>query len=296
MFIDVHVHTRLKEMMPTRPDGTWPYTSPEGLIEKYDRLGIEKGVLLPGVSPECSMMIQSNEEVVRIARKYKGRFIPFCNVDPRALSNFHDAPLGHLLEHYKKLGCKGLGEVTANLPINDLRVQNLFRFCEEFELPLTFHLAAQMGNMYGLYDDPGLPQLELSLRRFPKLKFFGHSQTFWAEMSALETPANRHDWPKGQPIREEGVVPKLLRRYENLFGDLSAGSGYIAVSRDREYGIKFLNEFQDRLLFGTDICSPTTPTPLVDYLQELKASGEISETVFNKIARENAIRVLNLLS
>ena len=293
MFIDVHAHTRLGDLMPTRPDGELAYPPPEALIEKYDELGIERGVLLGAGSPECEIVPQSNEEVIRISREYEGRFIPFCNVDPRALSNSHDAPLGHLLEHYKKLGCKGVGEVTANLPISDLRVQNLFRFCEEFEFPLTFHLAPQEGQIYGLVDDSGLPQLELALRRFPKLKFFAHSQTFWAEMGVLETPASRYDYPK-EAIEQEGVVPKLFRRYENLYGDLSAGSGYFAITRDREFGVGFLNEFQDRLLFGTDICRLDTPTPLAGYLLELKDNGDISEGVFNKIARENAIRVLKL--
>src|SRR5690554_1514350 len=106
MFIDIHVHTRLSDMMPTRPDGRPAYTSPEELIERYNALGIESAVLLPGVTPECAKVPQSNEEIIRISRQYEGRFIPFCNIDPRAMSNSSDAPLGHLLEHYKKLGCK----------------------------------------------------------------------------------------------------------------------------------------------------------------------------------------------
>jgi predicted TIM-barrel fold metal-dependent hydrolase len=293
MFIDIHVHTRLADLMPTRLNGTLSHTPPEQLIEVYDSLGIEQAVLLPGVAPECVKTPQSNEEIVRIARKYEGRFIPFCNVDPRAMTNSADAPLGHLLDHYRNLGCKGVGEVQANLPILDARVQNLFACCEKAELPLTFHLAPQIGGLYGLYDDPGLPQLERSIQKFSKLKFFAHSQTFWAEMGRLETPADRYGYPRS-PITEEGVVPKLFRRYENLYGDLSAGSGCNALQRDRKFGIEFMNEFQDRLFFGTDITAPGTPTPLVDYMLELKNSGEISETVFNKIARENAVRVLGL--
>jgi predicted TIM-barrel fold metal-dependent hydrolase len=85
-----------------------------------------------------------------------------------------------------------------------------------------------------------------------------------------------------------------MRKYKNLYGDLSAGSGYNALKRDINYAVDFLNEFQDRLLFGTDICAPTTPTPLVDLLLKLKEEGKISETVFNKIARENAIKLLKL--
>ncbi len=84
------------------------------------------------------------------------------------------------------------------------------------------------------------------------------------------------------------MIPKLFRRYKNLLGDLSAYSGFNAISRDPDYGAAFLNEFQDRLFFGTDICPPDTPVWLVDYLKNLVEEGKISQTVFNKIAFENA--------
>lgn len=290
MFIDIHAHTRKVPGFPRA--GKQPYSTPEQLIERYDKLGIEKGVLLPGGSPECEYASQSNEEVLEVANQ-TGRFIPFCNIDPRALGNSPWSPLGDILKFYRDKGCKGVGEVTANLPFLDPLVQNLFKGVEEAGIPLTFHISPAIGGYYGLYDDPGLPQLELSIKTFPKLKFFGHSQAFWAEIARLETPGERAGYPSS-PVKEEGVVPKLMRKYPNLYGDLSAGSGCNALKRDRKYAIKFLNEFQDRLMFGTDITVPDTPTPLVDFLLSLKNSGDIPELVFNKVARENAIRILNL--
>jgi predicted TIM-barrel fold metal-dependent hydrolase len=290
MFIDIHVHFR-KTPGFTRY-GKAAYATPEQLIERYDELGIERAVVLPGVSPECSYVPQSNEEILEVAAA-NDRFIPFCNIDPRALQNSHLAPLGDILKFYRDKGCKGIGEVTANLSFLDPMVQNLFKGAEEAGLPLTFHIAARFGRIYGLYDDPGLPQLEESLKRFPKLKFFGHSQTFWAEMAPLKNEFDRFGYPD-YPLEEEGVVPKLMRKYPNLYGDLSAGSGCNALKRDRTYAIKFMNEFQDRLMFGTDICAPDTPAPLVDLMLDLRNSGDISEEVFNKIARENAIRILGL--
>ena len=291
MFIDIHVHTR-RAPMPERR-GQAAYGTPEQLLEHYDRVGIEKGVLLPGVSPECAYIPQSNEDVIDIAAQYDGRFIPFCNIDPRAITNSADAPLGYLLGFYRDRGCRGIGEVCANLPFLHPFVQNLFRHVQDVGFPLTFHIAAQIGGIYGLYDDPGLPQLERSLQLFPKLRFLGHSQSFWAEMAPLETPADRYGYPKG-PIREEGVVPRLMRRYHNLYGDLSANSGLNALARDPDYAARFLDEFQDRLLFGTDICSPTPETPLVEFLLDLRTGGRISEEVFQKVARENAISLLDL--
>lgn len=99
--------------------------------------------------------------------------------------------------------------------------------------------------------------------------------------------------PSG-PIKEEGVVPKLFRRYPNLYGDLSDYTAYNAISRDTEYGPKFLEEFQDRLFFGTDMCFADMPVPLTDLLINWRDTNKISQTVFNKIARENAIKLLGL--
>ncbi len=292
MFIDIHGHTRL--FQPPALNGVTHVTLPEELIKRYDTLGIERAVLLPVASPGCIIDPQSTEEILEASRQYKGRFIPFCNVDPRAINNTVDAPLGDWLRHYADKGCKGIGEVTANMHILDPKVQNLFKHVQDVGFPLTFHLSpTDKGGFYGLVDEPGLPGLELSMQRFPELKFFGHSQTFWAEMAVLETVGDRNGYPD-YPVSQEGALPKLMRKYPNLYGDLSAGSGHNALARDVDYAIKFLNEFQDRLMFGTDICAPGTPTPLIDFLLELRNSKKIPENVFQKVARENAIKLLNL--
>ncbi|MCF7853889.1 MAG: amidohydrolase family protein [Candidatus Pacebacteria bacterium] len=292
MFIDIHVHTS-RWAGPPKADGKPFLSTPEQLLDRYDAIDVEKAVLLPIVSPEAMQFTQSNEDIIDVARQYPDRFIPFCNVDPRLLTNSADAPLGKLLDFYREQGCKGIGEVTANIPFLDPVVQNLFKHVQRVGFPLTFHIAAQMGGLYGLYDDPGLPQLERSLALHPNLVFLAHSQTFWAEMAPLEKPADRYGYPR-YPIAEEGVVPKLFRQYPNLYGDLSAGSGFNALKRDPEYAVQFLNEFQDRLLFGTDITAPGTATPLVDLLLNMRTNDKISESVFQKVARENAARLLNL--
>jgi len=289
MFVDIHAHAC---RIPGPPRyGKQAYATPRQLLERYESINVEGAVLLPEVNPECVYMSQSNMEILEICKEYPGRFIPFCNVDPRAMTNSADASLDELLSFYKEQGCKGIGEVSANLPFLDPMVQNLFRHAQAVGLPLTFHMAPRMGGAYGLYDDPGLPQLERSLQLWPGLKFLAHSPTFWAEMAPLETPADRYGYPK-YPVKEEGVVPKLMRRYENLLGDLSAGSGCNALARDLDYAVDFLNEFQDRLFFGTDICAPDTPTPLVDLLLKLRNEGRISAGVFDKIARANAANLL----
>ena len=47
-------------------------------------------------------------------------------------------------------------------------------------------------------------------------------------------------------------------------------------------------------MFGTDICHPDMPIRLPGFLLKLKEENKISEKVFQKIAKENAIRILEL--
>ncbi len=290
MFIDIHGHAYRK--IGPKQDGRTHFATPEQLLARYDELGIERACLLPLIGPEVYLP-ESNEEILEICERWPDRFIPFCNIDPRVLTNSADAPLGYLLRYYKEQGCKGIGEVMPNLPFLDPLVQNLFRHTQEVGLPLIFDISTRIGGTYGLYDDAGLPQLEESLRRFPDLIILGHGPAFWAEMGTLDRPADRAGYPP-YPIRDEGAVPRLFRRCPNLYGDLSAGSGYNALARDPEYAVRFLNEFPDRLLFGTDICAADQPVPQAEFLLGLRESGKISDGVFRKIARENAIRVLGL--
>ena len=290
MFIDIHAHAYRN---PTYPWYGKLWVTPKKLVEFYDRHEIERGVLLPMIGPEFYLP-QSNEDILEAADQFPGRFIPFCNIHPRAISNDPHAPLEDLMGHYKKLGCKGVGEATYNMNILDPYIQNFFRAADKTGLPVTLHLAHRIGGCYGLCDEPGLPGLMETLMKFPNLRMFGHSQTFWAEISQLELVGDRTVYPNGK-VRE-GAVPKLLRRFKNLIGDLSAGSGANALMRDPEYAVGFLNEFQDQLCFGMDIClEPTDANArLAVFLRQLLAEGKISDTVFRKVARENAVRILGL--
>ena len=299
MFIDIHAHA-YRRPIPF----VVQFCTAEQVIERYDEAGIEKGALLPIVNPEIYLP-QANEDILDMCEKYPDRFFPFCNIDPRALTNSADAPLDRLLRYYKDKGCRGLGEVMLNVPVMHPMVQNLFKHAQAVGLPVTIDGSDVVGGDFGLYDDPGLPQLEHTLQRFPNLIMFGHGPVFWSEIGRLETPAQRKTtfrpngeqvgWnPPSGPIKEEGVVPKLLRRYPNLYGDLSDCSPLHALKRDPEYGPGFLTEFQDRLMFGTDLCAFDMPLPMGDLLIDWRDSGKITEAVFNKIARENAIRIFEL--
>lgn len=291
--IDIHVHTSMFKGIPRRGSNT-VLASPDELMEMYRRLGVEKGVILPGISVECSFQLQSNEEVMAIAQKWPNKFDWFCNIDPRMGGNTPDYDLSYFIKYYKDRGAKGLGEIESNLHFDDPYVENLFYHCEKNEMPVLFHIAPEQGSgNYGLIDDLKLPRLEKALAKYPRLMFIGHSQPFWAEIGDDATEENRNDYPTGK-IAKEGRLVELMRKYPNLYGDLSAGSGYNALAKDPEFAFDFIEEFQDRLYFGTDICAPTDDMRLSFWLDDAVEAGKISEQAYAKVSRENAIKHLGI--
>jgi len=297
MIIDVHVHcaptSRWLSYDPVN-DRYYRWITASQLIARMKKEGIDRAVVLPIQSPETAIEPITSQEAIAMSKRHRGKLIPFCNPDPRLYMGVKKA-LSLILEEYKQAGCKGVGEVTANIHFDDPKALTLFGLCEQLELPLLFHIGPQIGGCYGLVDDMGLPRLEKVLRTYPDLKFIGHSQPFWSEISGDLKPEDRNSYPKGKVV-PGGRAVELLRDYPNLYADLSAGSGYNAISRDREFGIRFLDEFQDKLLFGTDLDYMGQELPQVGYLQGLYKGGRISRKVHDKIMYRNALRVLRLSS
>ena len=136
-----------------------------------------------------------------------------------------------------------------------------------------------------------------TLQAYPHLKLVGHSQPFWIEISA-DAPVDtegRNGRGSG-PVVTGGRVVSLMRKYPNLYADLSAGSGYCAITRDEAFGLAFISEFQDRLLFGTDTVQVDNPwqAPLWQWLEEQHTAGKISDVVMQKICYRNAQKLYGI--
>jgi len=296
--IDIHAHaTAFPQYFPPyqiEGDG-WRFVSGDELIAIYDKLGVEKSVLLPISSPEGQMSPLSSEQTKYLVDKHPDRFDWFCNVDPRAHQNTPQSDLKYLLNHYKKLGAKGVGELTANMYADDPKMEHFFCACEECDLPVTIHIAPVANVDYGIYDDVGLPRIEKVLANHPNLKIIGHSQAFWAELSGDLKPEERGIYPTG-PVTEGGTITRLLRAYPNLYCDLSAGSGSNAMMRDPDHAAKFLEEFSDRIMYGCDICTVHCDFTFQfrAFLDKLYDDGKLSAENYRKILRDNAIRILKL--
>ena len=293
--IDIHVHTiRGEGINFYQPDKTMPgktIATPEEVIEIYKKLGIEKGVIMPLVNVEFGNRIQGNEDAMDIVKNYPDSFYWFCNIDPRMGLNSTKTDLSYFLEYYKDRGATGVGEVATNLYFDDPYMENLFYHCQKTRMPLLFHLGTRVGESYGIVDDVGLPHLEKELAKFPNLALIGHSPAFWCNLSADMTAERWVEWyyPTGKVT--PGRIVELMHKYPNLYGDISACSGHTAMLRDPEFSYDFLEEFQDQILFGTDISNRDFNLGTSFWLDDAVKNGKISEKAYQKISRDNALRL-----
>ncbi len=276
-FFDVHTH--LGQTWNTRPA-----LSPGELLRWMDAHGVERAVVLPLVSPEASSYLLTTEFVLRVTRPHRDRLIPFCAVDPRTSYQGGRRGLRDMLRRYQDQGCRGFGEHKPGVAMDDPRNLRVFEVCGELGLPVLLHLDNQRN-----WDRPGLPALQRVLKRVPHCIFIGHGPGWWANISAQVTKKDMQTYPRG-PVVPGGAIDRLMEKFPNLYGDLSAGSGANAIARDLKFGREFLIRRADRLLFGTDFLYPGQPVPQFELMKKLQLPQPVQQRIFY----QNAQKLLKL--
>lgn len=276
-YVDMHTHL----------GQTWNSTellTAGDLLRWMDASDVAQAVVLPLISPESSSYPLTTDFVLAETQGHRDRLIPFCSVDPRTSYNDGTQGLVAMLEKYVEAGAKGFGEHKPGIPIDDPRNMTLYAACGEVGLPVLFHLDNQRNT-----DVPGLPGLAKALENNPKTHFIGHGPGWWASISGGLDQNGLHSYPKGK-VNPGGAIDALMEKYPNIHGDLSAGSGANAISRDPEFGREFLIRRADRLMFGTDFLTPGQDIPQLD----LYGSIDLPEDVQAQVYRDNARQLLGL--
>jgi uncharacterized protein len=185
------------------------------------------------------------EQVQAIQAKYPKRFVWSASED------ITKPGAAEALTKAVKDGAKGLGEIKFHVEANGPELRRMYALAAELDVPILVHFQeVPHFDGEGVFS-VGFKQFETMLKAYPKTKFIGHADAFWANVSA--DYANEAAYPTG-PIKRGGVTDKLLGDYANLFGDLSANSGNNAMSRDPDFTADFLSRHQNKLVFGSD-CS-----------------------------------------
>jgi len=281
--IDIHNHPR------------WIGHDGARIVEDMDAAGIEKTWLLSWEIPEREIDVAyyaklnpmgigiSFHDVIEVADRFPGRFIPGTTTDPRDPHARQKLKAAVDIFHVRVFG-----EFKLRLRYDDPDAIRLFQYVGELGLPVIYHLDVTFPR-HGVPSDwqwwygGGIENMEAPVRLCPHTLFLGHGPGFWREISE-DADQDAVAYPKDKPIVGRGRILEYLDKFPNFCCDLSGGSGHTALSRDLNFTRKFLIDYQDRLFFGRD-----------DYnndMYDLLVSLNLPDAVLTKILSGNALRVV----
>jgi predicted TIM-barrel fold metal-dependent hydrolase len=291
MIIDAHQHVN------------WHGKNVHGLIADMDANGIDKAWLLNwDIAPNEDIPQYHgslNPQHLRPDGTHPG--IPFSDCikakelyPDRFILGYAPHPIYGDAEKYfesavKIHGVKVCGELKVRMLIDDPRCINLFRKAGELGCPVTVHLDIPYvpdgngGYTYcPLWYLGTVENLERVLAACPETNFLGHAPGFWREISG-DADSLSAGYPK-TPVTPGGKLYRILDQYNNLYLDLSAGSGLWALKRDPQHAAIFLKRYSDRILFARDYYG----SDLLDFLNTL----DLPQEVQNKMYFGNAMRLI----
>ena len=291
-YIDAHHHLD-REFLTSKDKFTL-----EPMIDWMDRNNVSQTIVQALIQyPENHFTSQSegvfsSDEIFEQFEATNGRVLPFCVVHPDAYNSTGE--IVTILKRFKEKGAIGFGELkpknaegkSMKLALDDERMVRIYEACAAVDFPVLLHIDSSF-----VVDVPGLPALEGVLKKFPKVNFIGHATGWWNSIS--DDVKDFKGYPKDK-IARGGAAVRLLEKYPNMYADLSAGSGLNAITRDPEFGRKFLIDYSHKLLFGTDTFggSDKSSQSHFDFFNNIDLPGNVR----NKICMENARSLLKLNS
>ena len=267
--LDIHQHAR-------QPDSEWTH---------MQGCGVTHAVLLT----QAAALPHAKEEMT----KRPGRFMRFASVNvtgPDAID---------VLRSAFKDGAAGFGELKSRVAADGPEMHRVYALANELGAPVTIHFSDYPQFEGDTSYNEGITRLPALLKKYPKMIFIGHADSFWANLSA-DVPAT--SYPTGK-VKPGGLTDKMLADYPNLYADMSANSGRNALARDPEFAAGFLDRHQNKLMFGSD-CScrdghgtgQSSQQPLIkgkcvarETLTALKTLAP--PAIFRKIAWENGSKL-----
>ena len=224
------------------------------LIEKSGEYGVDRFVV-QSVATTAKQVRSINEFIADEVERSNGRFIGLGTLYP-------DSPdLTADYYHLKELGLHGvkLHPDIQNFKVDDPKVIEIFKLCNEKNLPVLLHTGDSR------YDNSNPDRVEKILKMFPDLTIIGAHFGGWSI------------WDK---------APEILCKYKNFYVDTC--SSFYALSRERAREIIELYG-ADRVIFGTDF-------PMWRQEDELKFlfSLGLSDRELEMILSKNLEKVLNI--
>jgi predicted TIM-barrel fold metal-dependent hydrolase len=224
----------------------------EALLRHQTTMGITTTVLLPagrpvntastheGVSNGLQAEALGNEPCRAFARAHKDAYRFGANEVPDI------AGAAKEIERYLAMGGVIIAEQKFGVECDSPEMQAIYALAQDHRVPVLMHWQYKMYNY-------GFDRFHKMLEKYPRVNFLGHAQTWWANVDKNYVDDAKNLYPKG-PIAAGGLTDRYLRDYPNMYGDLSAGSGLNALTRDEGFTREFIVRHQNKLVFGSD-CS-----------------------------------------
>jgi len=222
--LDTHLHLR---------------KDPDACFTHMQGCGVSNAVLLTRANDE--------EQAKKEMAKRPGVFVRSVAADPAQ-------PGGdEIIRKAIQEGAVSVGELKFHLALDSAEMRRVYEICAEMDVPVMVHIQNFPHFPGELPYNTGYPEFYKVLRAYPKTKFIGHADLFWANISA-DVPTDG-GYPSG-PVKSGGLTDKFLSDYPNLYADMSANSGNNALSRDENFSREFIVRHRGKLIFGSD-CSCT---------------------------------------
>jgi predicted TIM-barrel fold metal-dependent hydrolase len=166
-------------------------------------------------------------------------------------------------------------------------MQKIYKLAEAYNVPVLMHWQFKKYNY-------NFDKFDKMLKKYPKVNFLGHAQTWWANVDKNHTDQNIL-YPKTK-VTAGGWTDRLLSDYPNMYADLSAGSGLNFFLRDEDHSREFLKRHQDKLIYGSDCSDRIGKGSICQGSQTITAIKRLSanKSIERKLLFENAKRVFQL--
>jgi predicted TIM-barrel fold metal-dependent hydrolase len=222
--IDIHLHWR-QDLRLSR----------DANLVHMDGCGVSRAVLLT--------RSQAADSTATLVDQYPQHFVWSVSAD------ITKPGVEALFTQAVKRGARAFGELKFHVAADGPELRRAYALAAELDVPVLVHFQ-EVDHFPGEGKwSTGFKNFASVLKAFPKTKFVGHADAFWANLSA--DYHDEIDYPTG-PIKPGGITDKLLADFPNLYGDLSANSGNNGLSRDPEFTHAFLRRHQNKLMFGSD--------------------------------------------
>jgi predicted TIM-barrel fold metal-dependent hydrolase len=191
------------------------------------------------------------------------------------------------IERYLKLGGVLVAEQKFGVECDSPAMQRIYELARAYKVPVLMHWQFTMYNY-------GFERFHKMLEKYPTVNFLGHAQTWWGNIDKNNVDQSVM-YPKG-PVVRGGLTDRYLSDYPNMFGDLSAGSGLNALTRDEDFARDFLTRHQDKLIYGSDCSDLDGSGPKCQGAQTIAAIRRLagSKPLERKLLYGNAKKLFRL--